>query len=280
MTKLTNYCNKVDETAQFLRNKFTNLPHCALIAGTGLGNITQMMEIDGELDYQTIPNFPISTVNSHAGKLIIGKCANQPLIVFNGRFHLYEGYTPWEVTFPLRVLAQCGLQQLIITNAAGGLNSNFATGDIMLITDHINMMGDNPLTGSHTPNWGERFPDMSKVYDTTLAQLAEDTAKELNSPLKKGIYVAVKGPSLETPAETRMYKLLGADAIGMSTAQEAIVAVQQKIKILAFSVITNINNPDNMQQTSLQEIIECATKSSKKLTALLTAILKKLPKEK
>ena len=271
--ELERYRGQLSESCRYLAGVMPVCPKIGIIAGTGLGNLVSAAEVETEWPYGSIPNFPVSTVESHQGRLILGRVANQDVVMFQGRFHLYEGYSPWEVTFPLRVLMSCGLQTLIITNAAGGLNPEFSTGDIMVLSDHINFTGENPLAGPHDPEWGPRFPDMSAVYDERLQALAATAAADAGFSLQRGVYVGVKGPSLETPAETRLFRQIGADAIGMSTVPEAIVAVQGGLRILGLSVITNVNNPDDMAATSLADVIGVAQGAAPRLSTVIRGVV-------
>lgn len=263
--------SRLAETRAYLVEIFGEIPEIAVIAGTGLGDLVPEDAHEQTIPYGDIPNFPVSTVRSHSGDLVRCRLGGRAVLLFRGRFHLYEGYAPWEVGFSVRALAAAGAKGLIITNAAGGLNPAYRAGDIMMLSDHINMTGANPLTGPHSPQWGDRFPDMSKVYAKTLRDRARADAARMGIPLHEGVYVGVSGPCLETPAETRMYRLLGADAIGMSTVQEAIAAVQGGLAVLGFSVITNVNNPDDMQETTVEQVIETAAGAAPRLAALVQA---------
>jgi len=269
---------RLAETRAYLMDTLGDVPEIAIIAGTGLGDLVPEEAHEMTIPYRDIPYFPVSTVQSHSGDLVRCRLGDRNVLLFRGRFHLYEGYAPWEVGFPVKALAAAGAKGLIITNAAGGLNPSYRAGDIMMLSDHINMTGANPLTGPHSPQWGDRFPDMSKVYAKSLRDRVRGDAARLGIPLHEGVYVGVSGPCLETPAETRMYRLLGADAIGMSTVPEAIAAVQGELDILAFSVITNVNNPDNMQETTVEQVIETAANSAPWLSALIQAAVAGWPK--
>ena len=251
-------------------------PAAAVVLGTGLGRW-----VDGVLDavplsYTEIPGFPQSTVQSHTGRLILGEKASRRILVFQGRFHLYEGYSAPQVCTGVRLAALLGVENLILTNAAGAINPLFATGRIMLIADHLNMTGHNPLIGPNNDQWGPRFPDMSQVYSPVLQNLAEKCARELQVPLERGVYVGVQGPSLETPAETRAYRRLGGDAVGMSTVLEAVAAKHMGLNILGLSCLTNKNLPDCMQETSVEEIIAQAEASGQDLGRLLDAVISRL----
>jgi purine-nucleoside phosphorylase len=271
------YRERLEQTTAFLAERLDPCPRVCIIAGTGLGGIAEPHNTRLALPYGDIPNMPVSTVTGHEGRLVAASLGGKNVVVLQGRFHLYEGYSPWEVTFPLRALSGLGLESVILTNAAGGLNPEFSTGDIMLISDHMNMTGQNPLAGPHVPEWGPRFPDMSSVYDAELQTVAEAAAAAVGLTLRRGVYVQVKGPCLETPAETRFFRLAGADAIGMSTVQEAIVAVQSGLRILAFSAITNMNIPDSMQPTSAEDVIRVAQKCAPRLARLIHEVLRNWP---
>ncbi|MBT3380869.1 MAG: purine-nucleoside phosphorylase [Lentisphaerae bacterium] len=268
---------RLSETRAYLEDALATIPEIAVIAGTGLGDVVPPEAHLQTIPYTSIPHFPVSTVESHSGDLVRCRIGKRDVLLFRGRFHLYEGYTPADVGFPVRALAALGVQGLIITNAAGGLNPGFRAGDIMMLSDHINMTGANPLTGPHSPQWGDRFPDMSRVYSEQLRNGVRAAAARLGIALHEGVYVGVTGPCLETPAETRMFRLLGADAIGMSTVQEAIAAVQGGLNVLGFSVITNVNNPDDMQETTLDQVIGAAAAAAPRLCALVEAAVTDWP---
>ena len=247
-----------------------------LVLGTGLGGLADHLENSSSISYQELPFFPHSTVESHPGKLIWGLLAGKKVLVLQGRFHLYEGYTAGQIAFPIRVLAALGIKTLIVSNAAGGLDPVFEPGDVMLITDQINYTGENPLVGPHLESWGPRFPDMSQVYDRRFCALAKEVAEERKIPLRNGVYVGLKGPSLETPAETRFLIRMGAQAVGMSTIMEVITAVQAGMRVLGFSVITNINRPDCMEPITMESVIETAQKAEPKLMALVEGVISKI----
>jgi purine-nucleoside phosphorylase len=267
---------RIQEAVDLLKGRMPIRPIIGLILGTGLSGLAGHIQNQGSLSYLELPYFPHSTVESHAGKLIWGRLAGKEILALQGRFHLYEGYTAGEIAFPIRVLAALGLKILILSNAAGGLDPAFSPGEIMLIKDHINLTGENPLVGAHRENWGPRFPDMSRVYDAELCLLAEETAREKNLTLRQGVYVGLKGPSLETPAETRFLSSLGAQAVGMSTIMEAITAVQAGLRLIGFSIITNVNLPE-MKPLSLQSVIETATRAEPNLLALIKGLLSRMP---
>jgi purine-nucleoside phosphorylase len=266
----------IRRTFELLKDRIPAKTSIGIVLGTGLGGLADHLEQASSIPYQDLPSFPHSTVESHQGKLIWGLLADKRVLVLQGRFHLYEGYSPQEIAFPIRVLAALGIKVLIVSNASGGLDPLFNVGDIMLITDHINFTGENPLVGPHQESWGPRFPDMSRAYDRQLSSLAEEVAKNKKIPLRSGVYVGVKGASLETPAETRFLISTGAQAVGMSTIIEVITAVQSGIRILGFSLISNVNRPDNMEPASLKAVIETAQKAEPKLLALVEGVISKI----
>jgi purine-nucleoside phosphorylase len=234
------------------------------------------MDVDGSIPYGQIPHFPESTVPGHAGILVSGSVAGKPILAMRGRLHIYEGYTPSEITFPVRVMATLGVKYLFVCSAAGGLNPRFAPGELMLLTDHINLTGSNPLIGRNLEEFGPRFPDMTSAYDKDLIALAKKKAIEEGISLNQGVYVGITGPSLETPAETRFLRTIGADAVGMSTVNEVIAAVHSGLKVLAIVAITNINIPDRMAGTSIEQVIATARSASPPLARLLTRIIEDL----
>ncbi|NDV22547.1 purine-nucleoside phosphorylase [Desulfovibrio sp. JC022] len=247
-----------------------------IILGSGLGEAITRLDSAIEIPYSEIPGFPQSTVKGHSGSLIYGLMEGKPILVFSGRFHIYEGYSAAEACTPVRVMGELGIKRIFITNAAGALNPQFDAGDLMLITDQINFTGHSPLTGQNNDDWGVRFPDMSKVYCEKLRATAVQAAKDKGIRLERGVYVQVSGPNLETPAETRMFKRLGADAVGMSTAIEAIAAVHMGIKVMGIACLTNKNLPDCMAETTHEAVIEQAAKSSAAMSALIREIISRL----
>ena len=269
--------DKIKETADFLRSRLKNSPTIGMITGTGLGAITEKIVADFRLPYEEIPNFPRSTVEGHKGMLVAGKLAGRPLIAMEGRFHLYEGYSPQEVTFPVRVMAELGVKYLLMSSAAGGLNPQFERGDLMIMTDHINLKGVNPLKGPNLVKSAPRFPDMTQVYSHDLIRIANEKAIESGILIRQGIYVGVLGPSLETPAETRFLRMIGADAVGMSTVSQAIVGIHCALKILGIVVITNMNLPDCMGKTSIEDVIDVSQQAGPVLSDLWERIIGALP---
>jgi purine-nucleoside phosphorylase len=266
----------LENLCSHLREKIPEDTRLGIVLGTGLGGLVDHIQKRSALSYEDLPGFPRSTVPSHQGQLIWGTLAGKKVVALQGRFHLYEGYSPQAIAFPIRVLASLGIRVLIVSNAAGGLDPLFQPGDLMVISDHINYTGENPLVGPHEEAWGERFPDMSRVYDRDLLELTRRAALDSKIPLRQGIYLGLKGPSLETPAETRFLRNMGASAVGMSTIMEVIVAVQSGLRILGLSVITNVNRPDCMEPASLETIIETARRAEPQLAALVKGILKRL----
>jgi purine-nucleoside phosphorylase len=272
---MTQYAQRVHESSTFLKSYLEETPRVALLTGTGLGDSAKSLAVRTALEYRDIPHFPVSTVPSHPGKLLVGRIGIIPTIVLQGRFHLYEGYSPEEVTFPMRVLQELEIATLIVTNAAGGLNPTFIAGDLMVIADHINLTGENPLVGPNEDGWGTRFPDMGRAYDRELLNTAEEAANALGISLRKGVYVGLKGPSLETPSEVKFLKMIGADAVGFSTVQEVIAAVHAGMRVLGLSTITNVNNPDQPSPATLQEIIAVAQHAAPMLEKLIVRVVEK-----
>lgn len=268
---------RIQEAVDFLSSKISSPPIIGIILGTGLGGITEKMEVELRVPYAKIPHFPVSTIEGHRGTLVFGTLADKRVVAMEGRFHLYEGYSLEEVTFPVRVMSKLGVQYLFISSAAGGLDPAFTPGDLMVVMDHINFSGTNPLIGPNLDTLGPRFPDMSEVYDQNLINIAKKEAADIDISLKEGVYVGVLGPSLETPAETRFLRMAGADAVGMSTVSEVIVGVHCGLKILLIVVITNVNIPDAMEKTSIEEVIAAAEKASPRLSLLWKKIIGALP---
>jgi purine-nucleoside phosphorylase len=268
------YQEQVEECVRFLAPRLAAPPAWGIILGTGQGSWAERLEGGHYLPYQDLPHFPPATSPSHAGQLWWGTLAGQPVMLCQGRFHAYEGYSLRQVTFPIRVMASLGIKTLVITNAAGGLNPLFQAGDLMLICDHINLLGDNPLVGENCDAWGPRFPDLSQVYDRHLRAITENVARRLGIGLRQGVYVAVKGPNLETPAETRFLRLVGADAVGMSTVPEAIAAVHAGLRVLGISVISNLNLPDAMAPIAIEAIIDTVAQAEPHLVELLLGVIR------
>lgn len=266
----------VMDAAAFIREKTLETPRIGLLTGTGLGHLSDAADAHVAIPTQTIPRFPVSTVESHEGRLVFGVMNGVELLVMHGRVHLYEGYSPEQVVFPIRLMRALGVDTLILTNAAGGLNLSFQTGDIMVIRDHINLAGANPLAGPNENRWGERFPNMVNAYDIKLRQLTADYGEKLGFGIREGVYVGLRGPSLETPAENRFLRTIGADAVGFSTVLEVIAAVHTGMKVLALSTITNINDPDHPEPATLTEIIASASAAAPKVEALIRSMIHRL----
>jgi purine-nucleoside phosphorylase len=256
--------------------RFPTTPDVALVLGTGLGALGREIAVRATIDYTDIPGFPLSTVESHAGRLLCGTLGGKTVIAMQGRFHRYEGYTLQQVTFPVRVLQALGATTLIVSNACGGMNPLWTAGDLMLISDHINLLGDNPLVGYNDDRLGPRFPDMSAPYDPALRALARAVALEQRLTLREGVYVAVAGPNLETRAEYRMLRALGADVVGMSTVPEVIVAVHGGMRVLGVSIVTDQCLPDALEPASLDRILAVAAGAEPTLTALVRGVLERL----
>ncbi|MBW1675982.1 MAG: purine-nucleoside phosphorylase [Deltaproteobacteria bacterium] len=274
---MESFKNKVLEATEFVRGKIVDQPLIGLLIGTGLGDTADDMNNVISFDYKDIPHFPISTVPTHHGRVLFGKMAGKAVMAMQGRFHYYEGYSMQEITLPVRVMQMIGVKTLILSNAAGGINHLFDIGDIMVITDHINLTGNNPLIGPNVDEWGPRFPDMSQVYDRGLIALAEQAALENNIRVQKGVYAGLPGPSLETGAEIRFLKTIGADAVGLSTIPEVIAAVHGGMAILGFSAITNMNLPDHLKPARVEEIIAAAERTAPRLRAIIKGVIEKLP---
>lgn len=263
---------QIEEAAAAIRTRCPLVPAIGIILGTGLGTLTSKIENPTTIAYADIPHFPVSTVDSHAGELVLGTLSGQPVVALSGRFHVYEGYTMKQVTFPVRVAKALGIHTLVVTNAAGGMNPQFAAGDLMLITDHINLMGDNPLIGPNDETLGPRFPDMCEPYTKALIELTEAVGLELGIAVRRGVFLAVPGPCLETRAEYRFMRMVGGDAVGMSTVPEVIVAVHAGLRVLGVSVITDECLPDALEPVDIAKIIATANAAEPRLSALLCAV--------
>jgi purine-nucleoside phosphorylase len=267
---------QIHETVSFLQAFNADNARVGIVLGTGLGQLVQHIAVTKTLPYNEIPHFPLSTVESHKGQLIFGKIGDTPVVVMQGRFHHYEGYSMQQITFPIRVMQALGVQKLLLSNAAGGLRPAFKKGDMVLLDDHINLQAENPLRGLNTGVFGARFPDMSLPYDPELGQLLKGAAHRTGYFLRTGVYVAVAGPNLETRAEYRFLRLIGGDMVGMSTVPEVIVANQVKLPCAAVTVITDECDPDNLQAVSIAEIIAVAEKADKKLSEIFIDVIKQL----
>ncbi len=268
---------KITSSVKAIWQKTAFRPDVAIILGTGLGNLAKRVTKELSIDYESIPNFPKSTVDSHAGRLLFGVLGGKKVVIMDGRFHFYEGYSLEEITFPVRVLRKLGAKILIVSNAAGGLNLNYKKGELVLIEDHINFMGVSPLIGPNDNRLGIRFPDMSQPYSERLLVLAEQAAREKRIPLKRGVYMCVSGPQLETRAEYRFMRQLGADLVGMSTVPEVIVGVHAGFETLGISVVTDLCDPDDLKPINIEEIIRTAGESGPKLDQLVESFVHKLP---
>jgi purine-nucleoside phosphorylase len=266
----------IERAAAAVRAQFSQTPDVGVILGTGLGALAGVIETTATIDYPTLPGFPKSTVESHAGRLLCGTLGGKTVVAMQGRFHRYEGYSLQQVTFPVRVLKALGAKSLIVSNACGGMNPDWSAGDLMLITDHINLLGDNPLIGANDDRLGPRFPDMSAPYDRGLGDLARSVARERGVALREGVYVAVAGPNLETRAEYRMLRAIGADVVGMSTVPEVIVAVHAGMRVLGLSIITDMCIPEELEPASLEKIIATANKAEPNLTAVVRGVLERM----
>lgn len=273
MTELRGH---IEEAVTAVRAKTKSEPAIGIILGTGLGALAKEIETETTLDYGDIPHFAQSTVESHHGRLIFGTLAGKKVAAMQGRFHFYEGYSMKQITFPVRVMKFLGVKTLLISNASGALNPLFQRGDVMLISDHINLLGDNPLIGPNDDSLGPRFPDMSEPYTKSLIALAEESALDLRVKLQNGVFVALTGPNLETRAEYRFLRYIGADAVGMSTVPEVIVAVHMGLKVLGFSILTDECFPDALKPVSLEEVIAVANKAEPKLTKVMKEVVRRL----
>jgi purine-nucleoside phosphorylase len=266
----------IAEAADAVRAGFAAAPDVAIILGTGLGALGREIDVKATIEYANIPGFPLSTVESHAGRLLCGTLGGKTVIAMQGRFHRYEGYSLQQVTFPVRVLRALGATTLLVSTACGGMHPLWEAGDLMVIADHINLLGDNPLVGANDDRLGPRFPDMSSPYDPVLRALAREVAAECGLTLREGVYVAVPGPNLETRAEYRMLRTLGADVVGMSTVPEVIVAVHGGMRVLGVSIITDLCLPDALEPASLEKILAVAGRAEPKLTTLVRGVLERL----
>jgi purine-nucleoside phosphorylase len=276
MTAAAALREEVHAAAAVVAGKASVMPAIAIILGTGLGGLAGEIEVAGEIPYGEIPGFPLSTVETHAGKLLLGHLGGRPVVAMQGRFHRYEGYDLRQVTFPVRVMHALGAGTLIVSNACGGMHPLWAPGDLVLLSDHINLLGDNPLVGRNDDRLGPRFPDMSAPYDSALRELARGTALELGIVLREGVYVAVPGPNLETRAEYRMLRAMGADVVGMSTVPEVIVAVHEGMRVLGISIITDQCLPDALEPADIGRIIATAGRAEPQLTRLISTLVERM----
>lgn len=267
---------RLDEAADYIRSRISDKPEIGLVLGSGLGVLAELIEEPITIPYREIPHFPVSTVEGHAGELVCGTVAGHTVLMMNGRFHLYEGYREEFVTFPIRVMKLLGVQRLVVTNAAGGVNRQFAPGDLMMITDHLNFLGTNPLVGPNLDEFGPRFPDMSEAYSRRMRDILKETAAGLGIELREGVYAAMLGPSYETPAEIRMLQTVGADAVGMSTVPEVLVARHAGIEVLGISCITNMAAGILDQPLRHDEVVETAERVREKFLKLVLHVIPKL----
>lgn len=267
---------KIKESALFLEQKITNRPTVGIVLGSGIGGLVKDIQIEIVIPYKEIPNFPESTVAGHKGELIFGTIGGVQVMVMNGRFHYYEGHTMKDITFPIQVMNQMGIKKVVLSNAAGGMNPTFGIGDIMIIRDHINLMGNNPLMGKNYDELGPRFPDMSEAYSKRMIKLAKEIGKKNNIPLQQGVYLAVTGPCFETPAEYRMFYTMGADAVGMSTVPETIVARHLGMEVFALSVITDLGVIGQVEKASHEEVLHAAEYAEPNMIKLVSELIPQL----
>ncbi|MEX1003259.1 MAG: purine-nucleoside phosphorylase [Crocinitomicaceae bacterium] len=267
---------KIIETVEYIHDKVALQPEIGVVLGTGLGGLTKEMEIHHSLSYADIPNFPVSTVESHSGKLLFGKLGGKEVIAMQGRFHYYEGYDMKQVTFPIRVMKMLGIKRLFLSNASGGVNPDYEIGDIMIIRDHINLFPENPLNGPNLDELGNRFPDMSDAYDKKMRELAGKIAAEKDIRVKEGVYAALTGPTLETPAEYKYIRIIGADTVGMSTIPEVIVARHMDIPVFAISIITDLGVEGKIKKVTVKDVIAVAKKQEPKMTIIMKELISRI----
>ncbi|MBP6458566.1 MAG: purine-nucleoside phosphorylase [Crocinitomicaceae bacterium] len=264
------------ESVDYILSKTNVKPSVGIVLGTGLGGLVKEIEVESEISYADIPNFPVSTVESHSGKLIFGKLGGKNVVAMQGRFHYYEGYDFKQVTYPIRVMKLLGIEKLFVSNASGGVNPDFIVGEIMILNDHINFFPGNPLIGKNFDELGPRFPDMSEPYCPEMIQIAKDIAKENEIRIAEGTYLGLTGPTLETPAEYKFVRTIGADAVGMSTVPEVIVARHMEIPVFAISIITDLGVPGKIKKVSLEEVIEVASRQEPKMTLILKELISRV----
>ncbi len=267
---------KISEAVKFVQSVYSTQPIAGIVLGSGLGSFVSEMQVEKEIPYSEIPHFPVSTVEGHSGKLIFGTLSGKPVVAMAGRFHFYEGYSPSDVVFPIRVMKFLGIKTLLISNAAGGTNTSFKVGDLMIITDHVSLFANNPLIGKNFNELGTRFPDMSEPYSKQLVERAKKIGADAGYDLKEGVYYGVTGPTFETRAEYRMLNILGADAVGMSTVQETIAAVHMGLTVFAMSVITDIGIREELNTITHAEVLEAAKSAEPKLTHIFKEIVAQL----
>ncbi len=278
LQNMSSLVNKLQETVAFIREKYSGNPVAGIVLGSGLGNFLGEIKTELAISYHDIPHFPVSTVEGHDGKMVFGELSGKKIIAMAGRFHYYEGYAPSDVVYPIRVMKMLGIETLLLSNAAGGVNTSFRVGDLMIITDHISMSVANPLLGKNEETLGPRFPDMSVPYSKELIRKAKAAAAELGIPLREGVYFGVTGPTFETPAEYKMIRILGADAVGMSTVQESIVAAHMGLPVFAISVITDMGIHENNEVEAIthEEVLVAAKAAEPLLTSVFTKLIAKL----
>ena len=267
------YIQKIEAAVQYIQGRYSLRPEIGIILGTGLGQLVHEIEIEAEINYQDIPYFPISTVETHSGKLILGKLEGRQVVAMKGRFHYYEGYSMKEVTFPVRVLKRLGIERLFVSNAAGGLNPLHQIGDLMIINDHIDLFPENPLRGANLDGFGSRFPDMSEPYDLEMIENALKIGGENEIPVYQGVYAGLQGPNLETRAEYSYLSRIGADAVGMSTVPEVIVARHMELPVFAISAITDLCSPGNIKKITIQEVIAAAAKAEPGMIKIIKGLI-------
>jgi purine-nucleoside phosphorylase len=267
---------KIVETTEFIHNAIPFKPEVGVILGTGLGGLVKEIDVKYELDYAKIPHFPVSTVESHSGKLIFGVLGGKNVMAMQGRFHYYEGYDMKQVTFPVRVMKMLGVKRLFVSNASGGVNPEFKVGEIMIINDHINLFPEHPLRGKNLDELGPRFPDMSETYDKEMIKLAVQIADEENIDVSVGVYAGLSGPTLETPAEYKYVRTIGADTVGMSTIPEVIVARHMDIPVFAISIITDLGVPGKIKKVSVQDVIEVANQQEPCMTKIMSKLISRI----
>jgi purine-nucleoside phosphorylase len=273
---MLSHIEQLHQTTSFIRQQYDTAPSVGIVLGSGLGNFTGEMKVEKEISYSDVPHFPVSTVEGHSGKLIFGEMGGKKVVAMAGRFHFYEGYTPQQVVYPVRVMKMLGVETLLISNAAGGVNQRFTVGDLMIIKDHISFFAINPLLGTNEDEIGPRFPDMSEPYSSDLIAKAKRVAERLEIPVKTGVYTGVTGPTFETRAEYQLIQLVGGDAVGMSTVQEVIAAVHAGMRVFAMSVITDIGIRDEDNIITHEEVLQAARDAEPKLTAIFTQLIAEL----
>lgn len=267
---------KIVETTEYIHQEYNKQPEIGIVLGTGLGGLVNEIKIEKTLNYESIPNFPVSTVESHSGKLIFGELGGKTIVAMQGRFHFYEGYSAEEVTFPIRVMKMLGVKRLLLSNASGGVNPDYEVGQIMFVNDHINLFPEHPLRGKNLNELGPRFPDMSEPYDHEMLRLAHEIANEKGIKVSQGVYAGLTGPSLETPAEYKYVRILGADTVGMSTIPEVIVARHMDIPVFAVSIITDLGVPGKIKKVNVAEIIAVANEQEPKMTAIMKELVSRI----